>query len=301
MKAKLPIDPKALITFRAVCAEGSISAAARALNISQPSVSNTIATLEHRLGATLFTRSRTGITLTAEGQALRWQAEAMTRLVDGAADVVANARANVAGPLRIGGTPGALVSMLPEAARRLEASIGPFNLSVLERPDHQLVDLLRRGDVELAMVTTQIGAIPSDIVEETCARDPFALVVGRHHRTLADPISLRDLRDLPWVLPEAEGAFRRQVDALFTAAELPMPRNVIRCDSLLTTKAIVRSSDRVTILPRAVAAAEISVGVLRPITIREALFDRNIGVRYLRDRGLSPLAEALLATLRVQA
>lgn len=300
MKPNLSIDPRALVTFRAVCVEGSISGAARALNISQPSVSNTIATLEHRLGAPLFTRGRAGITLTAEGQALRWQAEAMTRLVEGAGEVVANAQANIAGPLRIGGTPGALVSMLPEAVRQLEALVGPFELSVLERPDHQLVDLLRGGAVELAMVTTRIGATPADMVEVTCARDPFALVVGRHHRTMADPISLRDLRDLPWVLPEAEGAFRRQVDALFTAAELPPPRNVIRCDSLLTTKAIVRSSDRVTILPRAVAAAEISIGVLRPITIREAMFDRNIGIRYLRDRGLSPLGEALLAILSVK-
>jgi DNA-binding transcriptional LysR family regulator len=97
-------------------------------------------------------------------------------------------------------------------------------------------------------------------------------------------VSLRDVAALPWVLPEAQGAFRRQVDALFIAAQTPVPANVVRCDSLLTTKAIVRLSDRITILPRQVAASELSIGVLRGIEIREAAFQRSIGVRLRAGR-----------------
>jgi hypothetical protein len=41
----------------------------------------------------------------------------------------------------------------------------------------------------------------------------------------------------------------------------------------------VRLSDRITILPRQVAASELSIGVLRGIEIREAAFQRSIGVR----------------------
>jgi len=128
-------------------------------------------------------------------------------------------------------------------------------------------------------------------------RDPFTLVVGRSHDALADRVSLRDLADLPWVLPEAQGAFRRQVDALFVASGLTTPRDVVRCDSLLTTKAIVRGGRRVTILPREVALAELSIGVLRAIPIVEADFPRCVGVRHHADRALSPLAGRLLAAL----
>lgn len=49
---------------------------------------------------------------------------------------------------------------------------------------------------------------------------------------------------------------------MFVSTETQTPRDVIRRDSLLTTKAIVRSSDYVTILPRAVAAAELNIVVL---------------------------------------
>ncbi|MFD2779904.1 hypothetical protein ACFS32_00735 [Novosphingobium pokkalii] len=69
-----------------------------------------------------------------------------------------------------------------------------------------------------------------DLAERTFARDPFALLVGRRHDALPSAVSLRDVAALPWVLPEAQGAFRRQVDALFIAAQTPVPANVVRCD-----------------------------------------------------------------------
>jgi len=245
----------------------------------------------------LFQRGRSGIVLTAEGEVLRRRAEAMDVLLDHAAQEVEAARLGVAASLRIGGTPGALVSLLPRAIERLESRGQAIALQVVERNDGDLLDMLRKGQIELAFVTTEIGILAPDIREVTLSRDPFALIVGRRHTDLPPLVSLRDVRGLPWVLPEAQGAFRRQVDALFAAASLHEPENAIRCDSLLTTKAIVRGSDRVTILPREVAAAELSIGVLRAVAIKEAVFERSVGVRMLGETVLSPLALRLLEAL----
>lgn len=295
------IDPRAVSTFWKVCETGSISGAARALNLSQPSVSNTIAQLEQRLGVILFARSRSGIVLTREGEALRDRAEGMVRLLEAAAAEVRHAAEKVAGPLRIGGTPGALVSLLPEAVARLEERVGPFALSVVERPDSQLADLLRNGAIDMAFVTTGIEECPGDLKELTVSSDSFALIVGRRHDALGDAVSLRDVAHLPWVLPDAQGAFRRQVDALFLTAGVEVPQHAIRCDSLLTTKAIVRHTDRVTVLPRTVAAAELSIGVLRAISISEAVFERSVGVRYLAGQRLTQLGQAMLGALAPSA
>lgn len=300
MDKRPTIDPRALLTFRTVCREGSISAAARALNIAQPSVSSAIAQLEARLGVRLFERHQTGVRPTAEGLILAEKAEAMSHVLLAAQDELESLQRGVAGPLRIGGTPGALVSLLPYVIGRLEARIGPCALSVVERPDSVLLELLRQRQIDLAFVTTEIEALPPDIAERTFARDPFALLVGRRHDNLPSAVSLREVAGLPWVLPEAQGAFRRQVDALFIAAETPVPGNVVRCDSLLTTKAIVRVSDRITVLPRQVAASELSIGVLRAIEIREAAFQRNIGVRLRADEAPSLAAQALLDVLALR-
>ncbi|MES2157286.1 MAG: LysR family transcriptional regulator [Pseudomonadota bacterium] len=288
------IDPRAIRTFLAVVHGNSISGGARLLNISQPSVSNAIAQLEQALDVSLFERSRSGIVLTPEGEALLRRAESIDSLLRDAEAEVKLASAGVAGPLRVGGTPGALVSLLPDAVRRLEEQIGQFALHVVERPDHDLAAMLHRGEIELAFVTTGIEEPPEGIEEQTFSRDPFALIVGRQNDHLPARVSLRDMKAMRWVLPEARGAFRRQIDALFMAADVPAPQDIIRCDSLLTTKALVRGSRRVTILPMQVASAELSIGVLRAIAIEEAQFPRAIGVRRLAGRRLSRLGAGLL-------
>lgn len=288
------IDPRALKMFLAVCRANSISGGARLLNISQPSVSNAIAQLEQSLGASLFERSRTGITLTTEGEVLLRRADAIDSLLRDAEEEIQLARIGVVGPLRVGGTPGALVSLLPQAVRILEEKVGRFALHAVERPDHDLAAMLHQGEIELAFVTTGIEEPPEGIEEMTFARDPFALIVGRSNDHLPAELSLRDVMTMRWVLPEARGAFRRQIDALFMAADVSVPQESIRCDSLLTTKAIVRGSSRVTILPMKVASAELSIGVLRAIAIKEAGFERSIGIRKLKGARLSRLGEALL-------
>jgi hypothetical protein len=60
---------------------------------------------------------------------------------------------------------------------------------------------------------------------------------------------------------------------------------------------MVRGSKRVTILPMKVAAAELSIGVLRAVTIEGAGFPRSIGVRKLKDARLTLLAQQLLDAL----
>jgi len=291
------IDPRALRTFHEVCRAGSITGAARALNISQPSVSSAIALLEARLGATLFERTRAGIVLTPAGHALQARAQMLEHLLRDAQAEVTAASEGLSGPLRIGGTPGALVSLLPLAMARIEQVLPQITLSVLERADRDLTAMLREGDIELAFVTTAMEEPDEDLAERTLARDPFALIIGPDVGAMPNPFSLKQADQLRWVLPEAQGAFRRQVDALFANAGVPVPRDAIRCDSLLTTKALVRDCRRVTILPMRVAASELSMGVLRALPIAEAAFERNVGVRWLKERGMSPLAGALIREL----
>lgn len=292
------IDPRALRIYLAVCREGSISAAARALNMAQPSVSVAMGQLERSLGAQMFERSRVGVRLTPAGEILKRRAEALETLLEVTRREIALSGVEVAGPLSIGGTPGALASIVPHIVARLERRYPRFELQVLERSDAVLMDLLRSERIDLAIVTTGLEAVPHDMAEETLLSDPLDLIVGRAQDRLPEALGLAALQDARWVLPDAVGAFQRQVSALFVAARMATPQNVIRCDSLLTTKAIVRQTDYVTILPRQVALAELSIGVLRAIHIEDVDILRHVGVRRLTDRPLAPIAEAFLHIAR---
>src|SRR5436309_1364340 len=61
------MDPRRLLTFRAVARERSFSAAARALALTQPAVSQQVAALERELGARLLDREPGGLRLTPAG------------------------------------------------------------------------------------------------------------------------------------------------------------------------------------------------------------------------------------------
>lgn len=292
----MALDPRALLTFRTVCHAGSISGAARALNLTQPAVSATMRQLERHLATVLFARARAGISLTPAGLALLRRAEALETLLSHAQTEVELAAQNIAGPLMIGGTPGALASLVPQAVAVFRRRHPSFALQIIEKSDDELSDLLRQGRIDMAVITTGAGP-PADLVEETISSDPFSLIVGQANATMKGKVSLPSLRDAHWVLPNASGAFRRQVDALFLSSETPPPANVIRCDSLLTTKAIVRDTDCITILPREVVAPELEIGLLHALEL-EGGFMRRVGVRTQADVELSPLAQAFLAALR---
>lgn len=295
----MAIDPRALRTYLAVCREGSITGAAARLNISQPAVSVTIGQLEETLGTILFTRSRAGITLTPAGRALLRRAEALETLLRSAEEEVALAKQEVAGPFRIGGTPGALASLVPQLVAALARKGIRYAMNVVEGTDAELTDKLRRGDIDAAMVTTGIETLPADLEERTVLRDPFSVIVGKQNDQLPYRIRLVDTSSLRWVMPAAAGAFRRQINALFLAADTPIPGDIIRCDSLLTTKAIVRTTDYVTILPNGVATAELESGALRALEIIDAPIDRRIGIRTMKDAANSSTVQALIDSLAV--
>lgn len=89
-------------TFVRVAELGGFSAAARALNASQPAVSRQVADLEARLGARLLHRSSSGVSLTEEGGAFLDRAREALVAADAAVATAGERRGEVAGRVRLG-------------------------------------------------------------------------------------------------------------------------------------------------------------------------------------------------------
>jgi len=295
----MKINPRDLRLFLAVCREGTISGAARAEYLSQPTVSVAISQLERVLDTKLFDRYRKGIELTPAGEALRHRAEAIEQLLVFAERETQLIKENLIGPMTIGGTPGALSILVPRVLDSLVSQHPGFELRVLEAPESDLLDQLRHYSIDLAVVTTGIQETPEEFEELPIIRDPFTLVVGNQNSHLPDKVSLPDLLDARWVLPDAAGGFRRLIEALFINVKCPLPSKAVRSDSLLTTKSIVRDTDYVTILPREVVKTELEAGILRAIDIRNLSFERKVGLIWLKERGFSPLTEAFVDHTRI--
>ncbi|MBL0375551.1 LysR family transcriptional regulator [Rhizobium sp. KVB221] len=146
-------------SFCAVLRENSLSAAARSIGLSQPTLSRHIMALEHGLGLTLFTRSRDGLLPTAEALALRTEAEALASAADALLRAASGPLSQNTGTVRIATSEVVAAEVIAPilAALRLEQPGIVVEIAVSNRID----DLLRR-DADIAVRMTrpiQVGLV----------------------------------------------------------------------------------------------------------------------------------------------
>ena len=112
------LEPRRLLTFRAVAAHGSFSRAAAALALSQPAVSHQVAALERELGTRAARPRPAGTVPTPAGALLLVHAEALAARLALAGDQMAALAAGERRTLRIGAFPTALATIVPDAIAR---------------------------------------------------------------------------------------------------------------------------------------------------------------------------------------
>src|SRR3954454_24768914 len=148
----MAMDPRRVLTFRAVAHERSFSRAARTLALSQPSVSNQVAALEREIGARLLEREPGGLRLTREGEILLEHADAIAERFQLATEQLAAAAQGQRARLRIGAFPTALAAFVPAAPPppRLRQDFPRSKVTVDEGTD-DLPARIRSGELHLAV------------------------------------------------------------------------------------------------------------------------------------------------------
>src|SRR3954447_8914486 len=143
------MDPRRLLTFRAVAHERSFSRAARTLALSQPSVSNQIAALEREAGVRLLEREPGGLRLTREGEILLEHADAIGERLDLARTQLAAAADEYRARLRVGAFPTALAGLIPAAVERVRRHHPAIKVTV-DEGGGDLGGRVRSGELHLA-------------------------------------------------------------------------------------------------------------------------------------------------------
>src|SRR5688572_6684421 len=145
------LDLNRLRVLAAVARHGSVTAAARELHYSQPSVSHHLARLEAETGAQLFQRVGRGIRLTDAGRMLAERAAEIIGRVDSAAAELSAHVGLSAGRVRVATFGSALVAMLPEVSAALAAEHPGLRLEFVDTHPPEALELLRAGEVDAAI------------------------------------------------------------------------------------------------------------------------------------------------------
>ena len=181
------MDLKSLRYFLAIADEGSISAAAESLNLSQPNISRQMTLLEKELGAKLFERGSRRIVLTEEGMLLRRRAVEILQLADTAVTEIGSAGKDVIGTVRIGCGETDAMRVVARAIRRVSETHPMVRFELHSGNAEDVSDLLERGLVDFGVLIEPTDktrydylSFPTDIRWGALVRrdDPLARMYG---------------------------------------------------------------------------------------------------------------------------
>jgi DNA-binding transcriptional LysR family regulator len=148
------VDWSLIRAFLAVAEGGSLSAAARSLGQSQPTLGRQIAQLEADLALTLFQRQPRGLALTATGLALVPQARAMAEAAGRIALIAAGQDARLEGTVRVTASQVVSVHHLPPILAKLRAEVPGISVDLV--PSDATSNLLyREADIAVRMFRPQ--------------------------------------------------------------------------------------------------------------------------------------------------
>ncbi|SNT38130.1 ModE molybdate transport repressor domain-containing protein [Streptosporangium subroseum] len=236
------LDVTRLRVLAAVARTGSVTAAARELHYSQPSVSHHLTKLEVETGAKLIQKAGRGIRLTEAGQMLAERATEIIGRIDSAASELSAHVGLRAGRVRLAAFPSALGTFVPRAAALLAREHPGLELRLTETEPPDALRMLRAGYVDVAVIFRYDNTDPEDdgIRLAHLLDDPSYLVTAG--RT-GDLFSHRNSR---WI----GGCERCRSHLLDLCADVGFePEIAFTTDDIIAVQALVAAGMGVTALP----------------------------------------------------
>jgi DNA-binding transcriptional LysR family regulator len=249
------LDVTRLRVLVAVARHGSVTAAARALNYAQPSISHHIARLEAETGARLLERVGRGVRLTEAGQLLAERAEEIIGRLDAAESELAAHVGLREGRVRLAAFPSALGTLVPAAAAWLESEQPGIDMMLTEAEPPEALRMLRAGYVDVALVFRHYQqdidpAPPGPADEGTRGRllldEPVHLVTRADGHPTAPEPDLAAYADSRWI-----AGCERCRSYLIRQCELAgfTPKIAFTTDDYVAVQALVAAGLGVTTLP----------------------------------------------------
>lgn len=244
--------------FVAVAERLHFRSAAADLGMSQPSLSQALATLEEALGLRLVERSTRHVYLTPEGERLLPRARTVLESMEEFVTAAQGSGGPLAGPLRIGIIPTAAPYLLPALLPALASGFPRLEPRIVEDRTARLLDSLRAGGLDVALL-----ALPTDAAglhETPLYREDFSLVLPAGHALAGrEDVPLDVLGELPLLLLDEGHCLRDQVlDLCRSVSAGVVGSGDTRAASLATAVRCVSGGLGVTLAPESALSAELN-------------------------------------------
>ncbi len=286
--------------FLEIARRGSVSRAAEALFITQPTLTARLHGLERELGTALFLRTPQGMRLTDAGRAWIPFAERALRALSDGREALEQVMTASAGHLMIAAAPAVSTYILPDLLERFVSDHPRVEVSVRTGHSEDVVDLVLRDEVQVGLGRAirhpdlELRPFHTEELVLVCAPD--------HPFTRRETVTIAEVAAEKLIMFDRTSSYYEITQGAFVSAGVK-PRSVMELDSIEAAKKMVERGLGVALLPGTAVAREAAGGTLRIVAMSDAPPMHNAIVAYRRrDAGPpSGIVGAFLALLETRA
>lgn len=282
--------------FCAVSETGSFTRAAEREQVAQPSLSQQIMKLEEELGVRLFDRLGRSVRLTDPGRTFLPRARAILSELRAAKEEVAERQSIVSGPVTLGVIPTIAPYFLPERIAVFSRKYPRVAISVVEDVTVHLLDRLRGGLVDLAILALPARGHDLDCFPLLTER-LYAILPKAHPLAKRRSVSMKELRDEPFLLLRDDHCFRETAIEVCKRARIA-PQVVFESGQFSSILGMVAAGLGISVVPEMALERRHDCNF---VLVDDARASRTIGVAAVKGHFLGRAPQAFLAFLRSQA
>ena len=290
-------DTRLLRHFLSVFEHRNMTAAAKALHITQPALTKSVRRLEEELDVQLFDRRPGGVEPTRYGHVLARRAKLMDlELRHGLAEIRA-IKDGTGGVLRIAGGPAWTFSILPRAFARFYRMRPNVLVRLRSGITEELIPDLLNGDLDLVFGGLELPVDPE--IEQERFLDFDYIVVARDDHPLAtgERVAPNDLVPYPWVAPLHDHAVVRSLTSFFIERGLEPPQFAFETESYANLMATLRHTDLLAITVPPLLPRVRDFGGCQ-LTLTDEIRRFPTGALYRRSPLRAPSSQAFLDAVR---
>lgn len=271
---------------------GSLTKAAKALYLTQPSVSHAIKQLEDSFGMTLFYRNAKGVTLTQEGAVLYSYIEQSMILISIAEEKMVALKNLESGELRIGGSDSLFKHYLLPILEGFNSRHPDVKLHLIHGTTPEVISFLKEGQIDLGVVRMPIVDPQLTVRESFQLHDCF--VAGNHYAELKDQaLSLEMLLQYPIILFSRNSRARMAITETFQSYGLTLKPD-IEVGSVDLLIEFARRGLGISYVTREFVSGELEAGSLFEIKLDVPLPPSRVGIMTMRNMPLSSAAKQFI-------
>lgn len=245
------MDPKHLFYLSVILEKGSITDAAKHLNLAQTTLTRIMSTLEMQTGYELFSRSRFGVKPTPLGEELAREGRAIKRTLLSAEQTAANYKIGFGKEIRVGVATLLAATLMREIILKTLESLSGSRITWTIQNPIELYDLLLDGALDLIVApSTNVRHMPG-IQYQLIAEENLYIYCGiDHYLRDVEKITASQLEDAQWLSLSPTSPIERQAFDMLSSAGITKTntQSVFKDDGHLFLDALALSQ-HLTILP----------------------------------------------------